>query len=167
MDFSLWYTFSMFALGKKQGPDPDQFWKEYEEKIGEKILAKALGKYTQGWAEYEGPLWGLLIATSGCFRFHHFPHESWITVLARMSSGGRQPEEKTIFIPRERIDSVELHIEKRWWKKLLAPTPPLLVLQYHTETAEPGSLYAETELNAREVFAALRNLPPETPPDQG
>jgi hypothetical protein len=144
----------MLGFTKKQDRDPDQFWQEYEEQIGEKVLAKALGRYMQGWAEYEGPLWGLVIATSGGFRFHHFPHESWISALARVSTGSKPPVEKTIFIPREKISSVELRIEKRWWKKIFSPVPPMLIISYRTETSQE-SLYAETELNAKDVFAAL------------
>jgi hypothetical protein len=145
----------MFGAKKKQGQDPDQFWKDYEEQIGEKVLARSLGRYMMGWEEYAGPLWGLVIATSGGFRFHHFPHESWITALARLSSGSKPPVEKTIFVPKERISSVELHVEKRWWKKLFSPTAPLLVIHYDQD----GKLYAEADLNAAEVFAALQNLP--------
>jgi hypothetical protein len=146
----------MFGITRKRDPDPDQFWAEYEAKIGEKVLAKALGRYMQGWTEYEGPLWGLLIATSGGFRFHHFPHESWITALTRVGGGRKAPEERTIFIPKEKISSVELRREKSWWKRLLVPTPPLLVLHYRIEDTEE-TLLAETEINAKDVFAALQN----------
>jgi hypothetical protein len=52
-----------------------------------------------GWAEFAEPLWGLLIATSGGFRFHHFPHQSWLQTL----SGTAQPKEETLFIPRQAI----------------------------------------------------------------
>jgi hypothetical protein len=62
--------------------------------------------------------------------------------------------EKTIFIPRERLNRAELHIEKRWWKKLFSPAAPLLVIHYGQEE----KLYAEVDLNASEVFTALRNL---------
>jgi hypothetical protein len=141
-------------FGKREKNDPDKFWIEYEEKIQEKVLAKSLGRYLSGWAEYEGPMWGLVIATTGGVRFHHFPHEGWIMALTRVTSGGEPPKEKTIFIPKERIVSVELHIEKRWWKRLLSPSLPLLKVLY-TNGAEESEMLIETEMNAKEVSDAL------------
>jgi hypothetical protein len=67
-------------MAKKRN-DPEKFWREYEEKTGEKVLARTLGQYVSGWDEFgdlsAGPLWGLIIATSGGFRFHHFPQANW------------------------------------------------------------------------------------------
>jgi hypothetical protein len=103
-------------LGKTKEDDPEDFWREYGEKYGEKVLAYTMGQYLSGWAEYEGGFWGLLIATDGGFRFHHFPQENWLQALSRRSPwGGKDPEEKTIFIPRDRIISAELRVEKVWW----------------------------------------------------
>jgi hypothetical protein len=143
-------------FGKKNETNPDHFWIEYEEKIQEKVLAKSLGRYLSGWNEYPEPLWGLLIATTGGFRFHHFPHEGWLLALTRATTGGEPPREKTIFIPKEKISSVELRIEKRWWKKLLTPSPPLLELHYPGLDGGDAALILETELKARDVFAALQ-----------
>ncbi|MDR2144001.1 MAG: hypothetical protein LBP29_06500 [Treponema sp.] len=143
-------------FGKKNDPDPDRFWKEYEEKIQEKVLAKSLGRYISGWNEYQEPLWGLLIATTGGFRFHHFPHEGWLIALTRITSGGEPPKEKTIFISKEKITSVDMHIEKRWWKKLLTPSPPLLELHYTGLDGGDAVLVVETEAKAQDVFSALQ-----------
>ncbi|MDR2767934.1 MAG: hypothetical protein LBB82_06370 [Treponema sp.] len=145
-------------FGRKQETNPDKFWTEYEAKIGEKVLARSLGRYVGGWKEYEEPLWGLLIATSGGFRFHHFPHEGWLMALSRITSGGDPPQEKTVFIPRERLASVELKIEKRWWKKIFAPVTPTLIVRYFDLDGAERELFAETELNAKEVLRSLESL---------
>jgi hypothetical protein len=141
-------------FGRKEKSNPDQFWKKYEEKIQEKVLARSLGRYISGWAEYKGPLWGLVIAASGGFRFHHFPHEGWIMALARVSSGDEPPKEKTIFIPKDRIVAVNLYIEKRWWKRLLSSPAPLLKVRYRSGSEE-AELLVETEMNAQDLSAAL------------
>jgi hypothetical protein len=151
------YTSSML-FGKKNDPDPDRFWKEYEEKIQEKVLAKSLGRYISGWADYPEPLWGLLIATTGGFRFHHFPHEGWLIALTRVTTGGEPPKEKTIFILKEKISSVELRVEKRWWKKLLTPSLPLLELHYTGIDGSDAVLLMETEAKAGDVLSALRQV---------
>jgi hypothetical protein len=142
-------------IRKKDDFDIDKFWREYEEKIGEKVLSKSLGKYLSGWAEYPQPLWGLAIATSGGFRFHHFPHEGWIMALSRVTSGGEAPKEKTFFIPQEKILSVKLIVEKRWWKKLLTPSSPLLLIRYSLVDGTEAELSIETDSKAVDVATAL------------
>jgi hypothetical protein len=145
-------------LRKKENTEPDKFWREYEERIQEKVLAKTLGRYLSGWEEYPDPLWGLAIATTGGFRFHHFPHESWLIALSRITTGGEPPKEKTFFIPRERILSAELLVEKHWWKKLLTPSSPVLRIRCRLEGGAETELAVETDRQAGELVEALRGL---------
>lgn len=137
---------------RKNEKNADDFWREYEEKTGERVLARSLGRYVSGWEEFDrsgwGGIWGLVIATSGGFRFHHFPHVSWLDALTRFSGGGEAPKEKTIFISRELIRSAALFKETRWWKKILSPSSPRLVIRYRTETGEERELILETEYKA-------------------
>jgi hypothetical protein len=142
-------------LRKKESLDVDMFWRDYEEKNSEKVLSKSLGRYISGWAEYPEPLWGLAIATTGGFRFHHFPHEGWLIALSRITTGGEAPKEKTFFVPRESILSVELIIEKRWWKKLLTPSSPVLLIRYSLLDGTEAALSIETDRQAEDVAAAL------------
>ncbi|MDR2551997.1 MAG: hypothetical protein LBD31_02375 [Treponema sp.] len=150
-------------FAKKEKVNVEQFWKEYEKKTGEMVLAKSLGCYIGGLPEQPGPLWGLAIATSGGFRFHHFPHEGWLMALSRISSGGEAPKEKTFFIPRDNIAAAELSVEKRWWKKILAPSSPLLRISLRSgggmEGDPPGTnggpVLIETGLDAGAVAEAL------------
>jgi hypothetical protein len=142
-------------MEKKKDGEAAQFWREYEDRYGEKVHAYVLGRYLSGWEGFDEALWGLLIATGGGFRFHHFPHESWLTALSRVTRGGKAPEEKTIFIPRDRIRSAELYREKSLWKRIVLPSPPLLILRYRKEeeTGEAeGILRAETEAKAEALL---------------
>jgi hypothetical protein len=154
---------------KKKERSSMEFWTNYEKRYGEKVLAYVLGKYLSGWPDYEYPLWGLLIATDGGFRFHHFPHEGWLQAHIRMTSGAEPPKEKHIFIPREQILSAELRLEKNWWNKIFFYHPPMLALQYRhgstrgycreesqTPEQEPaGLLLAEAYQTAKVLIAAL------------
>ena len=121
-------------ITKKNDKTPDDFWREYEEQTGEKVIARSLGQYMSGWEEFDdrpgNPLWGLIIATSGGFRFHHFPQISWLSALARIGSPSDPPKEKTIFIPADRIISAVLHKETKWYKKIFSPDIPRLVIRY-------------------------------------
>ncbi|MDR2470656.1 MAG: hypothetical protein LBD09_00925 [Treponema sp.] len=156
-------------LRKKEDLNIDQFWRDYETKTGEKVLAKSLGRYLGGLDEQPQPLWGLAIATTGGFRFHHFPHEGWIMALSRITSGGEAPKEKTFFIPGENISSLELIVEKRWWKKLLSPSSPVLRIRCRAESSgkNPGEEKAETEVlveTDREAGAIVAALKKENAP---
>jgi hypothetical protein len=130
----------------------DAFWLEYEEKTGEKILARGLGKYISGWDEFDekkwGGIWGLIITTSGGFRFHHFPQNSWIDSFTSFIK--TQPQkEKTIFIPNDKIISCETIKETKWWKKLLCSSPPLIVIKYMDDVSpETGKIEKKIILEA-------------------
>jgi len=116
---------------------PEEFWREYEETTGETVLARGMGQYVSGWQEFDGnrrkPLWGLVIATTGGFRFHHFPQIGGL--LGNLGTSGIVPKEKTIFISRERIVSAVLHRETKWYKKLLSPDSPFLRIRYLDESS--------------------------------
>ena len=135
-------------LSKKQEKSSDEFWREYEEKTGEKVLKRGMGKYMSGWDEFDqkklAGLWGLIITTSGGFRFHHFPQNNWLYALAT-SSRNEMPKEKTIFIPQEKIVYLELVKETRWWKKLFSSASPQLVIGYADEEGNEKQVVFDVE----------------------
>ena len=147
---------------RKTERSPDVFWQEYEEKIGEKVLARSLGKYISGWEEFESKgwtsIWGLIIATSGGFRFHHFPQQSWLDALTSFTNR-EAPKEKTIFIQKERIISARLSSESKWWKKLLSPASPHLTVNYRDETENERQLLLEVDYyNAKNKSGNLAEM---------
>jgi hypothetical protein len=148
-----------FFTLKRNDKDPDDFWREYEEKIGEKIIARGLGQYVSGWDEFGDagayPLWGLVIATSGGFRFHHFPQNNWLTALAGF--GREPPKEKTIFIPREKIIDASISRQTKWYKKLLSSGggSPRLMIRYLSETGIEKELLFYCELKPEDIVEAI------------
>jgi hypothetical protein len=141
------------AVKNKRGVD--EFWSNYEVQCGEKVLSFTLGQYLSGWTEWETSLWGLLIATDGGFRFHHFPHEGWIQALSRITSGAAAPTEKTLFIPRDRIVSAELWVEKSLLKRFFVASSPRLVVRYLDTEGGEAVFVAETDKKAAEVAESL------------
>jgi hypothetical protein len=137
--------------------DPEAFWKQYEAALGEKVLAYTLGQYLSGWAGIDRPLWGLLIATDGGFRFHHFPHEGWIQALSRVTTGGDAPKEKTIFIPRDRILGAELRRETSLLKRIFLPRQPRFILRYRDSDGAEAEFIAETDSKASIIVENLQN----------
>jgi hypothetical protein len=150
------------SIFRKKQQNPDDFWQEYEEKTGEKVIARSLGQYVSGWEEFApppdrppgNPLWGLLIATSGGFRFHHFPQVSWITALTNLGSRDT-PKEKTIFIPGDNIISAVLHKETKWYRKIFASATPRLVIRYRDESGTERDLLLNADHQADGVAEAL------------
>ena len=144
-------------MQNKTSPEAEKFWKEYEEKTGEKVYAYSLGRYLEGWDEFPGPLWGLLIVTQGGFRFHHFPQEGWLSGLSRLTTGGGKepPSEKTFFIPWEHIISAELKTEKSWLKRIFFSSLPRFILFYRDDGGGEHILAAETDKRCLPVVEAL------------
>jgi len=136
---------------RKPERNADDFWQEYEEKIGEKVLARSLGKYISGWEEFDSKgwnmVWGLNIVTSGGFRFHHFPQMSWIEALTRFG-GQNEPKEKTFFVPKERIISARIISESRWWRKILSSVSPQLLIKYRDDSENERQLLMEVDYYA-------------------
>ena len=148
-------------MAAKRRKSPDDFWRDYEDKTGEKVLARSLGQYVSGWEEFDNPpgnpIWGLIIATSGGFRFHHFPQVNWLSALARLGSGEDAPKEKTIFIPGARIVSAVLRRETKWYKKLFSPIPPHLLIRYLDEAGTEKELLLYAEHKPDGIAEALEN----------
>ena len=142
----------------KKRKSPEDFWREYEEKTGEKVISNTLGQYVSGWEEFGdmrgNPLWGLIIATSGGFRFHHFPQSNWLTALFN-SDSDEAPKEKTIFIPSDRIISAVLQKETKWYKKIFSPVTPRLVIRYRDEAGSEKELIFLAEYKTDGLKIAL------------
>ena len=121
-----------------------EFWREYEKNIDEKIFAYSLGRYINGFEELKTPLWGLLIVSESGFRFHYFPHETWLQAISRMSYGGEAQKEIVIIIPKEKILSSDLFIEKSFLKKLFLSCPPLFTIHYTNDSGVEYVVNIET-----------------------
>jgi hypothetical protein len=132
-------------LFKKDEISPETFWREYEEKTGEKVLARGLGKYICGWDEFDkkewSGIWGLIINTSGGFRFHHFPQNSIFDLLTQFAANTKNPpKEKTIFIPQEKIISQKTVKEEKWYKRLFSRSAPQLVINYIDDSQDESGV---------------------------
>jgi hypothetical protein len=144
---------------KKKEKSPDTFWQEFAEKTGETVLERGLGKYVSGWEKFDkektNGIWGLVIHTSGGFRFHHFPQYSlpipgFAPVLAAFAAHLKDPpNERTIFIPKEKIISQKIIKEEKWYKRLFYNSAPQLVINYREETPKEFG-----EKNRKLIFEA-------------
>ena len=148
----------MFLNNNAAEKERTAFWRDYESKIGETILAYCLGKCIKGSKDLNPPLWGLLIVSSGGFRFHHFPHENWFQAMNRASFGGEIPQEKTLYVSKERLLWADIKTEKSWWKSLLFPEPPLFLVRYFTEDGIEAELVAESDKKAAKLVEHIHEL---------
>ena len=140
---------------------PDKFWDEFEAETGEKVLAKSLGRYLSGWDDFDSRgwegIWGLFIACSGGFRFHHFPQRHWLEAFTRFTDN-ETPKEKSFFLPKEKIITVEHIEETQWWKKLLRPVSPRILIQYRDERGTGRRLLLESDFNSAELAEKLNTF---------
>ena len=131
---------------RRNSKSPDQFWSEYEEKIGEKVLAFSLAKYLSGWEEFDKQgrvdLWGLIIVSSGGFRFHHFPKRHWLDFM----SSGEDPKEKSFIIPKEKLISARLLKERNWLKIIISSARPKLEIYFSDDFQKELRLVFEADL---------------------
>ena len=141
---------------KKPQESTDTFWKEYEENIGEKVLARSLGKYITGWEEFDAKgwsnIWGLIIVTESGLRFHNFPQHHWMDMLNR----NREPSKERIFsIQRERLISAELVKEANWFLRLFKSPSPQLIVSYKDELGGEKKLFMEADLMHGDLLETL------------
>jgi hypothetical protein len=148
-------------LFKENQKSAEDFWLEYEGQIGEKVLARGLGRYVSGWEEFDSKgwtsIWGLIIATSGGFRFHHFPQTSWLQALTNFGNNENQ-KGKTFFIPKENIISSKLIEETKWWKKIFISAPPQLLIDYKDGTENTKQVLLEAEFKHGNLAQALNSF---------
>ena len=141
---------------RKTDQSTDDFWQDYEEKIGEKVLARGLGKYVSGWEEFDSQgwinIWGLIIASAGGFRFHHFRQYHWMDTFSR----SREPsKEKNFIVSREQIISAQLIKESNWLKKLFGSPSPKLIVNYRDNAATEKRLCFEADLIHGDLVESL------------
>ncbi|MDR2494548.1 MAG: hypothetical protein LBD24_04915 [Spirochaetaceae bacterium] len=148
----------IFSKKERGKEDPADFWRSYERTIGETVLGFCLARYIRGWKAFEGPLWGLFIATSGGARFHHFPHESWFDALSRNAGGGEAPKEKTFFIPKARLVGAEFRVERSWWKRVLLAPAPLIAARYRDDEGLEAEVVMEADRDAAPLAERISSL---------
>jgi len=141
---------------RKTDQSTDDFWQEYEEKIGEKVLARGLGKYIAGWEEFDSKgwvnMWGLIIASPGGFRFHHFPQSHWMDSFSR----NREPSKEKIFVvPKEQLVSAQLLKESNWLKKIFGSPSPQLIVNYRDTAGAEKKLLLEADLIHGDLVESL------------
>jgi len=146
---------------KNQDRNPEDFWREYEEKTNDKVLAKCMGRYISGWEDFDSKewkdLWGLVIICEKGFRFHHFPQQSWLKALV-IHGENEKSDEKIIFIPKETIISAGLHTESRWWAKIFSNTPPQLTINYRDGAGNEKRVFFAAEIGHKELEGKLNEL---------
>jgi hypothetical protein len=141
--------------------DPETFWKDYEQRLGEKVLGYCLGHYIQGWDGYSGSLWGLNIVSGSSYRFHHFPHESWLAAMTRSALGGEGPEEKIFVIPRKDILGAFFKKETKLLKRIFCSALPRLVVRYRRAGGAETEFIVESDTGAEKLAALLNSRPAE------
>jgi hypothetical protein len=140
-----------------KGIDVEQFWSETEERLGEKVLINSLGQYLRGEADLPGGTWGLFYLSESALHFQTFPSENWFSLLMRGRGGrSRRKEEASFDVPFASIGAAELASDASLLRKIFAPRPPLVAVEYRSAGGAPVVLEFIMDMRVKEFVKTLR-----------
>lgn len=145
------------SLFKNESESVEEFWKNTEAEIGEKVVAFTMGRCLSGCGESEEPKWGLYFVTSSTLYFRHFAQRNWLSALMVSGLGGgskSEPREIYLSIPVSRIDSISVQRESSLLRRLFSYSPPVIFLSYRDEPGDQREMrfFVETKL---ETFVSV------------
>lgn len=136
--------------------DVAQFWSETESRIGEKVLINSLGQVLRGGESVHPGTWGLFFISESALHFQTFPNENWFSALFRGSRNARRSvEELSFFIPFAQIQRTNLSTETSLLRRIFAPRPPVVEINYEPEAGELEVLQFAMDLRVREFYRVL------------
>ena len=140
-------------FGNKESMDAEEFWRNREEELGEKVLGKTLGRVI---VENDPvPLWGLFYTTSKAIYFQTFRSENWLSLLFSGGKGSNRTKDETIEIPEKSITNLSLRPRKGGFLRLMRQ-PPLVELTWTNPiTGDNQEMIFEMEGNAAAFIATL------------
>jgi len=137
--------------------DVEQFWSETEERLGERVLINSLGQYLRGEADLPSGTWGLFYLSESALHFQTFPSENWFGLLLRGRGGrSRRKEEVSFDVPFASIGAAGLASDASLLRRIFAPRPPLVTVDYRSAEALPVVLEFIMDMKVKEFVKTLR-----------
>ena len=137
--------------------DPERYWAELEKELGEKILFYTLGQSHTAMASSRDvlPIWGLFYITPTRLFFRHFPKSGKFSFFG-FGASATVDNPETFALARESIVRIEIIAEKRWWKRLLSSSLPVIVIEYRMAEGEVEEFRFTLERKQDEFLDLLR-----------
>jgi hypothetical protein len=118
--------------------DVEQYWRDKEAALGEKIGVKFNCKYLGGYPDIEGPLSGLIFFSESFFCFQSFFSPGFLASILR-SRGSLKTEQEHFFC--EPLETAAFGFEPKrsnLWNKLFAPMEEIFTVRLAKEKNPTG-----------------------------
>jgi len=137
----------------------ERFWRETEERLGERVLLYSLGQYLGGYGDVRSGAWGLFYISDSALHFQTFPNQNWFSTIFRSVTRNRARDQETtemeFTLPQASIREVQLHGERSLWKRVVAPQPPTVSVFYINEDGNESELRFLMDMKVKEFVNLL------------
>ncbi len=141
----------------------ERFWRETEERLGERVLLYSLGQYLGGYGDVRAGAWGLFYISDSALHFQTFPNQNWFSTIFRSFARSRAREEATemeFTLPQASIREAQLRGGRSLWKRIFAPEPPTVSVYYINEDGNESELRFLMDMKVKEFVNLLKARSP-------
>ena len=138
--------------------DVEQYWRNKEAALGEKIIAKFNCKYLGGYPDIAGPLSGLIFFSESTFCFQSFFSPGFLASIVRFSSQLKAEEEQFFCQPLEKAAFEFAPPTHNLWKKLFAPPEEVFAIHLTKEMDPTGAALCRFKAMRHDVKLIARML---------
>ena len=138
--------------------DVEQYWRNKEAALGEKIIAKFNCKYLGGYPDIAGPLSGLIFFGESIFCFQSFFSPGFLASIVRFGSQLKAEEEQFFCQPLEKATFEFERPNHNLWNKLFAPPEEIFVARLAKEKNQTGAAVCRFKAMRHDVKAIARML---------
>jgi len=108
-----------------------KYWKEKENKLGERILGKNICEYISGYRDFDRKTWGILYFTKNSFYFDIF-HEKkfFFSSIFKVNRTDQDKKINTFQIPWKDVIKIDLPKAKNYFLSIFFPPDSLTIVSY-------------------------------------
>jgi len=120
--------------------DVEQYWRDKEAALGEKVIAKFNCKYVGGYPDIAGPLSGLIFFSETTFCFQSFFSPGFLDSIVRFGNRLTAREEQFFCQALKNLAFGFEPADKNLWNKLFAPPEQRFVIRIADEKNPAGAV---------------------------
>jgi len=148
--------------------DVEQYWRNKEAALGEKIIAKFNCKYLGGYPDIAGPLSGLIFFSESTFCFQSFFSPGFLASIVRFGNQLKAEEEQFFC---QALKNLTFEFEPsgdNLWNKLFAPPEQIFLIRVAKEknqTAAAICRFKAMRHDVKSIAKMIENLEEKGPQD--
>ncbi|MGA8181448.1 MAG: hypothetical protein WB792_15400 [Desulfobacterales bacterium] len=138
--------------------DVEQYWRNKEAALGEKIIAKFNCKYLGGYPHIAGPLSGLIFFSESIFCFQSFFSPGFLASILSFREPLKAEEEQSFCRPLEMATFEFEQANNNLWNKLFAPPEQTFAVRLAKEKNQTGAAVCRFKAMGHDVKLIARLL---------